>query len=239
MRHLAELVENVKKVKNIRTFPIQEPPAILRTSESMIEDCLLATEEATVHGIKGFIPLALVDNAELPLPIDYLHDVCLCHTKNQLKLWFEPSHRKELFSCRKKVDKFDRRMKEAKAPAFISRQPQPYKKIKHWKGEFGLALEKNKQIKKRVSSHHYFTTGAEYRSFLLYWGPMVLRDILEDDMYLHFLLLSSAITLLLGLSVTEDDVTLAEEMIYIYLTMYPALYGKPNFTRCGRSKRGH
>ena len=67
---------------------------------------------------------------------------------------------------------------------------------------------------------------------------MVLRDILEDDMYLHFLLLSSAITLLLGLSVTEDDVTLAEEMIYIYLTMYPALYGKPNFTHSLREASG-
>ena len=39
-------------------------------------------------------------------------------------------------------------------------------------------------------------TGAEYRSFLLYWGPMVLRDILEEDMYFHSFWLSSAITLL-------------------------------------------
>lgn len=68
--------------------------------------------------------------------------------------------------------------------------------------------------------------GAEYRSFLLYWGPVVLKGILTDDRYFHFLLLSSAITLFLGLSITEDDVQLGEEMITTYLTMYPGLYGK-------------
>ena len=68
--------------------------------------------------------------------------------------------------------------------------------------------------------------GAEYRSFLLYWGPVVLKGILTDDRYFHFLLLSSAITLFLGLSIPEDDVQLGEEMITTYLTMYPGLYGK-------------
>jgi len=123
---------------NIATFRLKEPLAVIRTTAGMIDDSYLANEEHPVHGIKGFIPLSLVDGVELPLPIDYLHDVCLCHTKRQLKLWFEPSHRKEPFSCRDQVDTFDRRMKEAKAPAFITRPPQPYKKIKHWKGKLGF-----------------------------------------------------------------------------------------------------
>ena len=72
----------------------------------------------------------------------------------------------------------------------------------------------------------HVSVGAEYRSFLLYWGPIVLRYILDEDRYLHFLLLSSAITLFLGLSITAEDVNLGEEMIYLYLAMYPELYGK-------------
>ena len=70
------------------------------------------------------------------------------------------------------------------------------------------------------------SVGAEYRSFLLYWSPIVLKGILEEQRYLHFLLLSGAITLFLGLSITEDDIRLGEEMLYIYLDLFPGFYGK-------------
>jgi len=90
-----------------------------------------------------------------------------------------------------------------------------------------------------VLSHHDFIIGAEYRSFLLYWGAIVLRGILDEDRYLHFLLLCSAITLFLGLSITEDDVRLGEEMIYIYLRMYPHLYSKRRRHFLGGMQPGH
>ena len=100
----------------------------------MLDDAGHGTEAQPSHGIMGFIPLSLVDDVELALPIDYLHDVCLRHTSRQLHLWFDPGHHAQPFSARAHVDTFDKRMKGAKAPSFISRQPKPFKKISHWKG---------------------------------------------------------------------------------------------------------
>jgi Ca2+/Na+ antiporter len=60
---------------------------------------------------------------------------------------------------------------------------------------------------------------------LLYFGPIVLRDILPEEYYIHFLLLSCAITLFLGVSLPDNLVNLGEEMLQIYLINFEGLYG--------------
>jgi len=131
---VADFVANRNGHLTVATFPVKDPPAHLRTNESMLADGEQATPEHASHGIKGPIPLALVDDVDLRLPVDYLHDVCLRHANKQLRLWFDSTHRNEAFSVRPEVDAFDRKMKGMKAPAFITRTPKPFSKINHWKG---------------------------------------------------------------------------------------------------------
>ena len=70
-------------------------------------------------------------------------------------------------------------------------------------------------------------------------GVPLSSEAFWTNRYLHFLLLCSAITLFLGLSITEDDVRLGEEMIYIYLRMYPHLYSKRRRHFLGGMQPGH
>ena len=57
-------------------------------------------------------------------------------------------------------------------PSEFVRQPRSLKNLDRWKS-------------------------TEFRQFLLYYGPVVLRNILSDDAYQHFLALSMPLTILL------------------------------------------
>ena len=57
-------------------------------------------------------------------------------------------------------------------PSEFSRQPRSLKDLDRWKA-------------------------TEFRQFLLYTGPIVLRDIISDNAYEHFLALSITLTILL------------------------------------------
>jgi len=82
----------------------------------------------------------------------------------------------------------------------VPRPPRGHGDIKHWKA-------------------------AEFRSFLLIWGPIVMRYILPEQYYAHFLLLSGAMTLLLGYRITQADLTLARANLVWFLDMFEVLYG--------------
>lgn len=66
--------------------------------------------------------------------------------------------------------------------------------------------------------------GSEYRTFLFYLGPVVLKGILSDEVYEHFLLLSSAVTIL---SCKEylKYIIVAEKMIELYIEKFIHIYG--------------
>ena len=56
-------------------------------------------------------------------------------------------------------------------PSEFSRQPRSLKDLDRWKA-------------------------TEFRQFLLYTGPIVLQDIISDNVYEHFLALSMTLTIL-------------------------------------------
>lgn len=45
--------------------------------------------------------------------------------------------------------------------------------------------------------YHYWK-GREHRENLLYWGPVVYKDVLDDKIYKHYMLLHVAITILVS-----------------------------------------
>jgi len=52
-----------------------------------------------------------------------------------------------------------------------------------------------------------------------------MRYILPEQYYAHFLLLSGAMTLLLGYRITQADLTLARANLVWFLDMFEVLYG--------------
>ena len=67
---------------------------------------------------------------------------------------------------------------------------------------------------------------SEFRSFLLFYEPIVLRDILSYEHYAHFVFLSEAIFVLLGESITLRELDHAEKLLLHFCLMFSALYSK-------------
>lgn len=68
----------------------------------------------------------------------------------------------------------------------------------------------------------------EFRLFLLYTGPLILRSILNIDMYKHFLYLSCAIRILATPHLCIDLNDFANELLIDFVKKYGHLYG-PDF----------
>lgn len=68
----------------------------------------------------------------------------------------------------------------------------------------------------------------EFRNFLLYTGPIVLKDILKKELYHHFLMLHVAITILTrpNLCHQKGYINFAEALLHHFVTLFEKLYGK-------------
>ena len=65
-----------------------------------------------------------------------------------------------------------------------------------------------------------------FRSFLLFYGPIVSRGILAEEHYTHFIFLSEAIFILLGDSITYKELEQAERLLQHFCLMFSALYSE-------------
>lgn len=81
-----------------------------------------------------------------------------------------------------------------------------------------------------VASHRMFFKASEYRSILLFFGPVVFRDILAGLYYNHFLLLSEAIFILLMESITPAQIDHAEKLLWNFCSQMSGLYGERYMT---------
>lgn len=87
-------------------------------------------------------------------------------------------------------------------PKEFIRKPRFLDDIKHWKA-------------------------VEFRSFILYVGPIVLRHILPNNLYTHFLTLHVAMTIVTCPKLCQRDfLNFAEALFYHFVVSFEILYGK-------------
>lgn len=65
----------------------------------------------------------------------------------------------------------------------------------------------------------------EFHTFLLYTGPISLKNTLPDGMFHHFLLLHVAITILCSPSLSSTQCDCAQELLVVFVRNFTALYG--------------
>ena len=120
----------------------------------------------------------------LDFPIDYMHLVCLGGTKRLLTVLMKGPNLSQRLK-KNVVQEISDKLKilQAYTPNDFSRKPRSLEEVAHWKA-------------------------TEFRLFLLYIGPVALKDSLSSDQYDNFMIFSVAVTCLI-------DPQLCSETTYI------------------------
>lgn len=115
------------------------------------------------------------------VPIDYMHQICLGIVKRLIRVWVEKGPK----SCKLnalKIQQISERLvliAQHDTPSEFSRKPRELKLFKFWKA-------------------------TEFRAFLLYFGPVVLKGVLQNHLYDHFVILHVAIYILASAKYSEQ-----------------------------------
>lgn len=155
----------------------------------------------TLLGVKGSSPLLKLPFYDIVMSttIDYMHSVCIGVLKQNFTYWFDSAHRFMSFSIRTKIDIINKKLENIHVPKTINRKPGKIESFGTWKAN-------------------------EYRNFLLYYGPSVLKNVLPNEYYQHFLLLSYSIYTFLQEEISKDEFTEASRKILKYVNEFEDLY---------------
>lgn len=195
--------ERVLKGKgHCRIYPFNGQAAEKRTFANCVENAENALSIGkAVRGVKGTsILMKLYPNFNMVdgfIP-DYMHCVLLGVTRQLVCLFVESSG--SLYSLNaQNIRMLDMRIKDLKLPHEATRTLRTTKDISFWKA-------------------------SEWRIFLL-TSPALLKNILNPNVYKHWLLFVYGVTLLLGTNITPDDVTKADDCLKRFVSGVKDIYG--------------
>lgn len=143
------------------------------------------------------LPIGLVTK----FPIDYMHNVCLGVVRKILNSWLNGPLEVRLKS--QSVRLLSDRLESLKKyiPVEFNRKPRPLTELARWKA-------------------------TELRTFLLYLGPAVLKNVVNIGIYEHFLLLHFAITILASdVHIKNHGSSFAGEILNTFVKHSKQIYG--------------
>lgn len=154
------------------------------------------------HHHNGVSPFTSLDvNMVKFFPTDYMHLVCLGVMRRLLKNWVCQGYGKRL-SRLQRNQLNDSLRESAKAfPTYFQRKPRGTEELDRWKA-------------------------SEFRTFLLYVGPVVLKSILPDALYNHFLLLHVALRILVSPQHYRSHNQFAQDLLRYFVQEFGKLYGE-------------
>lgn len=136
------------------------------------------------------------------IPIDYMHLCCLGVMKKLLLLWKEGPlpHKVRPKICKKISKRLD--MLKSFIPSEFVRKTRSLDIIRNWKA-------------------------TEFRTFMLYVGPVVLHDLIDKPRFEHFILFHSAMYVLVSQAAYKSDwISCASNMINKFTRDFAQLYSK-------------
>lgn len=204
-KQVGQTVKTGKKGGHVHAFPFDfdNPKGPKRThTETLEESHQAATQGKPVNGIKGPSWFGGLKHHDIVdgTGIDYMHCVLLGVCKRLLGLWFDSGETTD-YKITSRISEVDARLASIKPPNNISRIPRS------------------------IENHRKYFKASELRSFLLFYGPAVLYNILPKPYYEHFLLLSEAIFILLLESIRERQIAHAERLLLHFCILFDGYYG--------------
>ncbi|VEN59027.1 unnamed protein product [Callosobruchus maculatus] len=137
------------------------------------------------------------------IPLDYMHLICLGVTKKLIMLWLK-GYPLTIRLSSLNINHISSKLVSFKAscPKEFVRKPRPILEASNWKA-------------------------TEFRNFLLYTGPLVLKDVLRRDMYTNFLTLHVAVRILTSPELINDtNLEYAHSLLKHFVQTFEIIYGK-------------
>ncbi|XP_043476303.1 uncharacterized protein LOC122507574 [Leptopilina heterotoma] len=196
---LPEQIGKNKKKKRRVCFPGLGPFS-KRTDLEFASNVYLGTYQQGEATVLTQIPrFGAVSN----VPIDYMHLVLLGIMKKLILLWLTGPTKVRLSSS--DIDKISINLIELKKsqPSEFARRPRSLRDVKYWKA-------------------------TEFRNILLYSGPIVLKNVLNEELYTNFLALHVSLTIISSpiLIKIPGEIDYAQELIEYFITTFEIIYGK-------------
>lgn len=132
-------------------------------------------------------------------PLEYMHLVCLGVMKKLLlNIWLSVPHKLPKIY----IQEISNYLTEIKSciPSDFVRKTRSLDEVKRWKA-------------------------TEFRFFLLYCGPVILKNFLSSDKYLHFMSLHIAIRILLSADLFVTYLDYAQSLLQYFVKQFIFLYG--------------
>lgn len=150
----------------------------------------------------GFSPLLdLSIDLVYTFSLDYMHSVNLGVMRKLLLTWVGGNLNVRLTA--RKVDAISEQLVRLRPyiPKEFNRKPRSLKDLSQWKA-------------------------TEFRNFLLYFGPLVLKSVIDQSIYEHFLLFHFAISILVSSHLIKNDfLNIAEECLKQFILHCKNIYG--------------
>ncbi|CAH0551339.1 unnamed protein product [Brassicogethes aeneus] len=134
------------------------------------------------------------------IPLDYMHLICLGVVKRQLQFWVQGK-------CNIRLKPPLLKEAESRISSFrnlflqeFSRKARSLSEVDRWKA-------------------------TEFRVFLLYTGGVVMKDLLAENIYRHFLCLIVAIRILVDENKLKTYGNYANELLLFFVKKYGSIYG--------------
>ena len=148
-------------------------------------------------------PLLELESCDLvtSFPLDYMHLVCLGVMRRLLWLWIHGPRSTKLSQSQITIVSESLLSLQCYIPREFARKPRSLSEYKTWKA-------------------------TELRLFLLYSGPVVLKGILSNNLYEHFLTFSVAIRIMLTQSLLDHYLDYADNLLKYFVSSFGIIYGK-------------
>ena len=142
---------------------------------------------------RGVSPLCNLDIDMIhSFPLDYMHLICLGVTKRLLLVWTQGKSEVRLsYQQKEQINTKIIRLKSY-IPDLFSRKPRTLRDMEYWKA-------------------------TEYRLFLLYIGKLVLKGVLREDLYQHFLCFSVGMSILISSTLSGTYIDFAAKLLKYFV----------------------
>lgn len=134
-------------------------------------------------------------------PLDYMHLVTLGAMRKLINLWIHGPLTVRLPSLQiKKISNNLLSFKSSITNDFV-RKPRKIEEVSRWKA-------------------------TELRQFLIYTGPLALKNILTERMYDNFMFLNISMTILLSSNISNNLLNYANSLLNFFVSDFENIYGK-------------